>query len=52
MANHIKTKIYAPRDILDDIIKNYVSEWEETYNENKKYLDFQKIIPAPRYIYQ
>jgi len=54
MANHVKTKIYAPRKVLDDIIKNYVSEYKAKYvwDENRKFLDFQKIIPAPRYIYQ
>ena len=54
MPNRVKTKIFAPREILDDIIKNYVSEYKVkyVYDENRKYLDFQKIIPAPKYIYQ
>lgn len=47
MPNWVKTKIYAPRDVLDDILKNYT-----TKNDEFLYLDFEKIIPAPRYIYQ
>lgn len=48
MPNRVKTKIYAPRDVLDDILKNYTSKYADTQNS---YLDFEKIIPRPRYIY-
>ena len=46
MPNRVKTKIYAPRDVLDDILKNYT-----TKNDEFLYLDFEKIIPKQRYIY-
>lgn len=46
MPNRVKTKIYAPRDVLDDILKNYT-----TKNDDFLYLDFEKIITRPRYIY-
>ena len=45
MPNWVKTKIYAPRDVLDDILKNYTTKTDEILN-----LDFEKIIPRPRYI--
>lgn len=49
MPNRVKTKIYAPREVLDSILEKYTSKFE---NSDDKILDFKKIIPVPRYIYQ
>ena len=48
MPNHVKTRIYAPKEILEDILKNY----KNVYDSWEEYIDFNKIIPTPRYIYQ
>ena len=48
MPNHVKTRIYAPKEVLEDILKNYTSK----YDSWEEYVDFNKIIPTPKYIFQ
>lgn len=48
MPNHVKTRINAPKHILEDIWENY-TVMDRFWN---RHLDFSKIIPCPRYIFQ